>query len=103
MADVVNKTTLQHLRSVNTPDFPTADWLINPDLSAVAAVPNKYWKIVAGSVVEMTQAEKDAVDAAAEVVRKTRIRQTIELRSDDGSVFDVGVDNSGNLTRVKQS
>ncbi len=64
MADVVNRTTVEYLRSVNTPDYPTADWLINPDLSALAAVEQKYWKVVGETVVEMTQPEKDAVDAA---------------------------------------
>lgn len=64
MSDVVNKTTLQYLKSVNTPDYPTEDWLINPDLSALSAVPQMYWKVSGELVLEMTQAEKDVVDAA---------------------------------------
>ncbi len=41
------------------------DFLINPDLSAVIVnVPRKYWKHLAGEIVEYTQAEKDAQDAA---------------------------------------
>jgi hypothetical protein len=67
MANVLNKTSLQYLESVNTPDYPPADWMINPDLSAVAGVRQRYWKIVSGSVVEMSQAEKDAVDTAIDV------------------------------------
>ncbi len=67
MADVINRTTLEFLKSQHTPDFPVADWIINPDLSALSGVPAKYWKIVADTVVEMTQTEKDAVDAAAAV------------------------------------
>lgn len=62
MASVVNKNTLQYLKSVHTPDYDTADWLINPDLSTVDGVPRQYWKIVNEEVVEMTTAEKDAVD-----------------------------------------
>ena len=65
MADVINRTTLELLKSQNTPDFPVADWIINPDLSALAGVPTKYWKVVGDTVIEMTQTEKDAVDAAA--------------------------------------
>jgi len=30
MADVINRTTFQYLRSVNTPDYPVRDWIINP-------------------------------------------------------------------------
>ena len=62
MADVVNRLTKQLLLSVNTPDYPTVEWIINPDLSAVAAVPWRYWKIVGDQVVEMTPEEKAIVD-----------------------------------------
>lgn len=64
MADVLNRTTKVYLRSVNTPDYPTESWIINPDLSGVSGVLQKYWKIVGDTVVEMTQPEKDAVDEA---------------------------------------
>ena len=66
MADVLNRTTLQYLQSVNTPDYPVVDWVINPDLSGVAGVPQKYWKLTGDVVSEMSQAEKDAVDAAVQ-------------------------------------
>lgn len=64
MANVLNRTSLEYLPSVNTPDYPEAAWIRNPDLTAVANCPKKHWKIVGDDVVEMTQAEKDAVDAA---------------------------------------
>lgn len=70
MATVLNRTTKQLLASVNTPDFPTVDWIINPDLSAVAGVPVEYWKIVGDVVSEMNQSEKDAVDAVLIVGEK---------------------------------
>lgn len=38
-------------------------YLIRPDVSALAGVPERYWKVVANALVEMTQLEKDAVDA----------------------------------------
>jgi len=74
MANVVNRTTVRFLRSVSTPDFPVADWIINPDLSSVAGVPTKYWKISGDLVLEMTQAEKDAVDAAEAAATLTGVR-----------------------------
>ena len=64
MARAIHRTIYNYLRSVHTPDFDPADWLINPDLSGVSGVPEKYWKVSGDSVVEMSQAEKDAVDAA---------------------------------------
>ena len=64
MSNVLNRTSKQYLTSVNTPDFPTADWVINPDVSALlGVVPTKYWFIDAqDDVTEMTQPQKDVVD-----------------------------------------
>ncbi len=45
MSDVLNRTTGQFIQSVNTPNFDIADWIINPDLSAVTGQPVKYWVI----------------------------------------------------------
>lgn len=64
MANVLNRTTRQYLASVNTPDYPVAEWIVEPDLSAVAGFPAKYWAIVGDMVSLMSQAERDAVDAA---------------------------------------
>ena len=57
MSNVLNKLTKQYLRSVNTPDYPPSEYLINPIL------PNcdqKFWIIEHDSIREMTQTEKDA-------------------------------------------
>lgn len=64
MSNVINRTTLEYLTFVNTPDYPTEEWIINPDLSAVQSVDKKYWKIDGDTVIEMIQVEKDAVDLA---------------------------------------
>ncbi len=83
MASVIHRTTLQYLSSVNEPDFPESTWKHNPNMTAVAAVPNKYWKAPAdwnGDVgpVEMTQGEKDTVNAAETAAIATALenRQT---------------------------
>ena len=57
MSNVLNKLTKQYLRSVNTPDYPPGEYLINPVL------PNcdqKFWVIEGDIIREMTQPEKDA-------------------------------------------
>jgi len=74
MADVVNRQTCEHRRSVNTPDFPEADWLINPDLSDLQDVPIRHRKVVGKEVVEMTQAEKDVAD----IPRADPVREAVK-------------------------
>lgn len=70
MATVLNRTTKQLLVSVNTPDYSTATWIINPNLSAVVGVPVEYWKITGDVVSEMDASEKAAVDAVLIVGEK---------------------------------
>lgn len=62
MADVLNRSTKQYLASVNTPEYPVQDWIVNPNMTAVIGLPAKYWKITGDVVSAMTQGEKDAVD-----------------------------------------
>lgn len=66
MSTVINRTTLQVINSVYLPDYPSQDWIHNPDLSPVDGVPEKYWKIISDQVLEMTQGEKDAADLTLE-------------------------------------
>ena len=68
-AVVANKVIL-YLPSANTPDYiGNPNTLINQDLSAVAAVPQRYWKYDGISdIVEMSQGEKDTIDAPPEVL-----------------------------------
>jgi hypothetical protein len=65
MANVLNRTTKEFRTSVNTPDFPVADWIINPVLSAaVLAQPTKYWTITGDVVSLQSPAEQLATDDA---------------------------------------
>lgn len=63
MADVIHKTTFEFRASVNTPDFPSGTWLINPlwnpDQATILAVAAGHRKITGGDTVEeMTAGEK---------------------------------------------
>lgn len=60
MAHVLNRTTRQFIQSANTPDFDIADWVHNPDLTAVAGQPIKYW-IITGDVVSLMDGAAQAV------------------------------------------
>lgn len=52
MASVLNRTTKELRHSVNTPDYDPAEWIINPDLSAVANEPTDAW-VIEGDVVRL--------------------------------------------------
>jgi hypothetical protein len=58
MANVLNRTTLEYRASVNTADYPPSDWLINPDLSAVAGLDPAFWIVDAQQVRPRTDAER---------------------------------------------
>ena len=97
MADVLNRTDKRYLKSVNTPDFDVADWIINPDLSGVLPQePNSiYWNIAGDVVTEMTQPEKDAVNAAIAATQTTNNRAAAvaatSVSSDQGSQICEGI------------
>ena len=56
-----------------------AEWIYNPDMSAVTGVPSKYWNIIGDVVSEMSQGEKDVIDAATLTAgRDVRIASMID-------------------------
>ena len=63
MANVLNRTTKQYIASANTPDYPVADWIHDPELSAVIGWDSKYWIITGDVVTLMDQTQRDTVDA----------------------------------------
>lgn len=71
--NVIHRTTLRYLASVNEPDYPEPTWKWDPDMSAVDGVAPIYWKwdAVAERPVPMTQGERDAVDAAKLTAQRT--------------------------------
>jgi|SRR3990167_3445131 len=60
----------EYLISVNTPDYEGVDSIVNPDISAVADIPLKYWKRDGNNVIEMTVEEKQVIDDAELLERK---------------------------------
>lgn len=65
MGDWVHRTTKQYIQSVPENELiePVVNYIFMPDLSAVAGIPSKYWIITGDIISEMSQAEKDVVDA----------------------------------------
>jgi hypothetical protein len=66
MGSFLHRTTKQYLQSADPNGLPEdlSNYISAPDLSAVAGVPPRYWNISGDVVTEMTQPQKDAVDAA---------------------------------------
>jgi len=84
MASVLNRATKELKLSANTVEHPVAQWIINPDLSAVTGQPSRYWTITGDAITLMSQAERDAVDTTVlSNSRDTRVDSAIDdLESD---------------------
>lgn len=72
MGDFLHRTTKQYFKSISNVDLlePLANYISQPDMSAVEGVPSQYWVITGDVVSEMGQAERDAVDAATLTTRR---------------------------------
>jgi len=95
MADVLNRVTFEFRKSEHTPDFDSADWVHNPDLSPVNGVPEHYWKLTGDVLSEMSQGEKDTVDAAeaaaAQAAQEALVKSALTGDPLDGLVVDVAI------------
>lgn len=65
MASLLNTSTLEILRSADETKL-SAPWLVIPEQNAALwqSIPPQYRKLAGDTIEAMTQAEKDAVDAA---------------------------------------
>ncbi len=66
MANFLHRTTKRYLTSQDPNGLPEplANYIEGPDLSAVTGFASKYWVITGDVVTLMSQAQRDAVDAA---------------------------------------
>ncbi len=66
MPNWINKNTKQVLRSVAEADLPedASNYIQDPTFNSIDGQPPKYWKIVSGKVLAMSEAERAEVDAA---------------------------------------
>lgn len=77
MANVLNRTTKQYLLSVNTPDYPETEWIINPDLSGVKDLPVSHWIIDGDSVRPPNEEEAPAINAG--VLEEQKMARLAEI------------------------
>ena len=95
MATVLNRITKEYKKSVNTPNFPIEDWIINPDFSFVEGVDKLYWKITDDAVNEMTQAEKDVVDATN--LEETKVQCKCQINMNTAELIKDNEDENGDI------
>ena len=92
MASVLNRTTKESRTSAHTPDFPVADWIINPDLTAVAGQPTIYW-VITGDVVSLASVgEQATIDAALAAAKLTTEKDAAKSQIDVERVVRALVD-----------
>jgi len=103
MAVVLNRVTKELINSANTPEFPIVDWIINPDLSAVTGFPSKYWIITGDVITLMSQAERDAVDAAIVSARRDGTVTTFDEVEDVMRAFARVLLDEINILRTQHS
>ena len=82
MANVLNRTTKQFLPSANTPDYPVADWIHNPDMSAVTGFDSRYWIITGDTVTLMDAASRAALDTAAVEAARDELANQLDQTED---------------------
>ena len=80
MGHLVHRTTKQEHKSTSPSSLPedVANYISEPDLSAVAGEPSKYWIITGDAITLMDQAAQDAVDAVDEEARLDSIADELD-------------------------
>ena len=78
----ISMNTTNFLSDPNDINTLFPNHLLNPDLSNVDGILKKYWKVVEGDVVEMTQLEKDIIDQDEVNAEDLEIRETAKSRFD---------------------
>jgi len=94
MASALNRTTKEFRLSVNTPDYPVGDWIINPDMSAIIGFAPIYW-IITGDVVTLQDAAaRTATDAVLADL------QLLEIQVESQAPLAIGPDEIGMRLRA---
>lgn len=90
MANVLNRTTgtafpykKDYRTSVNDPEYDTADWIHNPDLSSVSGFDSIYWDISGDAVSLANGGERNSRDAEIAAAQVTASKEFEKSRLDD--------------------
>jgi hypothetical protein len=107
MADVIHRTTMQFLTSVNSPEYPEPTWKWNPDMSQVVGLAPHLWKWDAGTErpIPQTSGEQAATIAARLAAARNSLIAQIDniediLRAFAGLLVDELNDRSTTITSI---
>ena len=80
MGHFVHRTnkTEHNSASPNSLPEPVANYISEPDMSAVAGEPSKYWIITGDVITLMSEAARDAVDIAEETAQLDSISDDLD-------------------------
>ena len=92
MSTVLHRITKQYKTSVNTPDFPVAEWIINPKMPEGWGSETRYLKIVGDVVSLQSRAERDATDDALKTERINEQVAQLDVDDDHAVVIETLVD-----------
>lgn len=84
MPDWLHRTDVELLLSIPEAELPeaAANYIEDPDLSAVTGQPRRYWKVAGDTVSLATAGEQTAIDAALlEAARDARSNELDELEA----------------------
>jgi len=101
----LHRTTKQLLRSVPSGELPEAqaNYIEEPDLSAVTGQPSKYWTITGDIIALKSQAERDAVDAADLSTQRDNATNQLDPIEDILRAFALVVLDEINILRTQHS
>lgn len=105
MANYLHRTTKQYTTSVdpNSLTEPEANYVVNPDVSAVIGQPTRYWIITGDVITLMTQVERDAVDATVLSRNRDSLADEIDLVESYTKAFALLVLDEINILRAQHS
>ena len=80
MGNFLHRVTKQHLISTSPNDLlePIGNYISNPDLSAVAGFPSKYWIITGDTISLMSLPQRNAVDLAELEAGRDRVVRELD-------------------------
>ena len=93
MPNYVHRTNKQYLTSTSPASLPEseANYIQDPDMSAVTGQPSKYWTITGDDVTLKSPAEQAVVDAALDAQKTQADRDTVIATPDNPDALGVEI------------
>ena len=102
MGDFLHRTTKQHLRSIPPDELPEprANYIENPNLSAVSGQPLKYWTIIGDAIILKDAIARASVDAAILEAQRDTVTAQLDQTEDVLRAFMLVVLDQFNTLRA---